>query len=595
MINPNILAAQYAKAVKHHSGGQLAEALTLYDSILQENPALEQVHCNRGVALAAMNRYDQALASFDRALKLNPHNVWALRSKGEVLHRTGRYAAALESFQQAIRVQPDFAEGHYGKGMALNDLLQFEEALRSFEQAEKFQPDNVSARIYQGIMLQNLQRYEEALERFDKVLAAHPELPLAHCNRGTVLQELKRVPEALESFDRAIALAPDFYEGYYNKANALRDAQRTEEALVCFDEVIRLQPGFAPGHNNRGNVLQALGRFEEAQQAFDRALALAPQLAMAYWNKSLCTLLTGQLEKAWPLYEWRKKHFGPVVFPEYAQPLWLGESDIAGKTLFVHFEQGLGDTILFSRYAALAAEKGAKVMLLVQDQLVRLLKNLSPGVTVISNSGGPPAQFDCYTPLISLPMAFKTNMETIPAKPSYLRAEPELVAKWRSRIGADGFKIGIAWQGNKQAQIDAGRSLDLRHFEKLAAIKGVRLISLQKGEGSEQLKDAGFAVAELGADFDAGGDAFVDTAAVMENLDLVITSDTSIAHLAGALGRPTWVALRHVPEWRWFLERGDSPWYPGMRLFRQPKHGDWDSVFAAMDAQLRAMMTAHTS
>ncbi|MGD0143292.1 MAG: glycosyltransferase family 9 protein, partial [Rhizomicrobium sp.] len=289
----------------------------------------------------------------------------------------------------------------------------------------------------------------------------------------------------------------------------------------------------------------------------------------------------------WRLYEWRKKRFSPEVSRDYPQPVWLGEEDIEGKTLFVYAEQGLGDTIQFCRYAQLAEVKGANVIFAVQDELIPLLGKLTDGITIMGWKA-PPPPFDLQTSLLSMPLAFGTDENNIPATVPYLQPGPDLVAKWRKFLGNDGYRVGICWQGKKDTPIDKGRSFPLRCLEGLSKIPNLRLISLQKNDGVEQLRGLppGMKVETLGENFDAGPGAFVDTAAVMESLDLVVTTDTAIAHLAGALARPVWVALKHVPEWRWLLGRADSPWYPTMKLFQQPTDDDWRSVFAAMETEL---------
>jgi hypothetical protein len=278
--------------------------------------------------------------------------------------------------------------------------------------------------------------------------------------------------------------------------------------------------------------------------------------------------------------------FGARTFP---QPLWTGAEDLKGKTIFVHFEQGLGDTLMFSRYAAPLAALGARVILGVPDRLAALYRGFLPAAEIVAGKQALPP-FDFHIPMASLMLALQSRIETIPAPTPYLKAEPERVARWRSRLGGDGFRIGIAWQGARVAN-DIGRSLPVALFRDIAALEGVRLISLQRGDGAEQLAalPAGMKVESLGEDFDAGPDAFLDAAAVMEACDLVISSDTAIPHLAGALGRPVWIALRHGPEWRWFLSSGDSPWYPTASLFRQPAPGDWQSVFSDMTEKLRRL------
>jgi hypothetical protein len=298
------------------------------------------------------------------------------------------------------------------------------------------------------------------------------------------------------------------------------------------------------------------------------------------------------MEQGWGLYEWRSKIDGAAASRCGSEALWLGDQALAGKTLFLHSEQGLGDTIQFCRYALLAEARGAQVVMSVQDSLRRLLRRLSPTIQIIGETQHPP-EFDFHCPLLSLPRAFGTTADTIPAAGRYLSAEGERVERWRQALGNHGFKVGICWQGGV-SRVDMGRSFPLAMLHRIASLPGVRLISLQKGRGCEQLDalPAGMLVQVPGDGFDAGPDAFLDTAAVLENMDLVITSDTAMAHLAGALGRPTWVVLKRVPDWRWFLERADSPWYPGHRLFRQQRWGDWQGVFDEIYRELSRLAAA---
>jgi hypothetical protein len=326
-------------------------------------------------------------------------------------------------------------------------------------------------------------------------------------------------------------------------------------------------------------------------QSYDSATRLKPDFADAHSGKSYLLLLLGEFNRGWQIYEWRKKDTANRGgLRSFSQPEWLGDENIAGKTLLIQCEQGLGDTIQFCRYAQLAEARGAKVIISTQDALMRLLKDLSPTVEIIDSSSTP-ANFDYHVALLSMPLAFKTDERGIPADIPYLRAEPDRAERWRLRLGDHGFKIGVAWQGSKLGT-HFGKSFQVTWLRDISQLPSIRLISLQKNEGSEQVTTLpdGMKVETLGDDFDCGPDAFLDTAAVMENLDLVITADTSIAHLAGALGRPTWVALRLVPDWRWLLDRHDSPWYPTMRLFRQQTRDDWSSVFSAMERELTRMV-----
>ncbi len=621
----NDINALFAQAIDHHTQGRLADALALYDVIIRAAPNLAAAHCNRGVALQSLGRFDEAIRSYDRAIRIQPGIAEAYNNRGNALHESDRSAAALQSYDEALALKPGFAEAHHNKGKALQALQRLPEAVECYDRATRLRPDYADAYYNNGNALQELKRPSEALRNYDRAIALKPNFAEAYIGRGNALKDLNRLNEALGSYDRAINLRTDFADAYYSEANTLKELNRPQEALTFYDRAIALKAdyaeafcgrgsvledmnrpdealqsferaltlksNFAEAHTAKGNALFRRKRFDEALQSYDRAIASRADYADAYWNKSFCALLSGNYDQGWPLYEWRKKRADATGSRNCPQPEWTGKESLEGKTLLVHAEQGLGDTIQFCRYALLAAERGAKVILAAQDRLSRLLGSLGSRIS-IEKLATTPASFDYHIALMSMPLAFGTTLSTCPATVPYLHAEPEKLAKWRERIGSGGFKIGICWQGNKQANVDVGRSFPVRHFEAIARLPNVRLISLQKNGGVEQLRDlpSGMKVETLGEDFDAGPDAFVDTAAAMGCLDLVITSDTAVAHLAGALARPAWVALKYVPDWRWLLDRSDSPWYPTLRLFRQPKPGDWASVFAAVRAQLTELI-----
>jgi tetratricopeptide (TPR) repeat protein len=353
-----------------------------------------------------------------------------------------------------------------------------------------------------------------------------------------------------------------------------------------------LQPDRSETYQTLGFILAEQGDREAALAAYEQAISLKPDNAEAHKNRSLIWLLQGKLAEGWAEYEWRWKC---PELPErpFKQPLWDG-SPLEGRTILLHAEQGLGDTIQFIRYAPLVRDRGGKVVVVCQRPLVGLLASCS-GIERITAQGDPLPAFDVHAPLASLPRIFGTTLAAVPANVPYLSADARLVERWRQELAPQrGFKIGIAWQGSPKYRSDAQRSIPLEQFEPLARVPGVQLYSLQKGAGAEQLGRvaARFAVVDLGGRLDETTGPFLDTAAAIKNLDLVISSDTSIPHLAGALGAPVWLALPCAPDWRWLLDRDDSPWYPSMRLFRQPARGDWQSVFRRMAAELEQIVSA---
>lgn len=501
-------------------------------------------------------RFKEALAAYDRAIALMPKNAEAFSNRGIVLQALGRFAEALASYDQAVGLDPAYAAAYNNRGNALQDLKRYDEAVASYDKAVALKLD-----------------YSEALN-----------------NRGNALRAAKRFDEALESCDKAISLNPDYAEAFNSRGLTLYELGRTDEALASYDKAISLRPNYADAFVNRGRPLFDSKRFEDALACSAKALAFKPGYANAINFRSDIELLLGSFAEGWANHEWRWKV--PECSsrkPPLAAPEWWGE-DLKGRSIFVYMEQGLGDTIQFARYLPLLVKRGAKVTFSASRNLQRLLRPLCKGIEAVS-AIKTSREFDFQCALMSLPLHFRTDISSIPADVPYLHAEEGLATQWKDRLGSDGFKIGIVWQGNPSGIIDRGRSFPLREFFPLARTKGVRLISLQKNHGLDQLGELppDIKIETLGNDFDSGPDAFIDTAAVMSQLDLVISSDTSIAHLAGALGRPLWIALKYVPDWRWLLDRDDSPWYPTARLFRQERAGDWSGVFSQMERELKSL------
>jgi len=589
--HPRSFDALHLLGVVRLQQGRLAEGCDSIRSALDVSPNNVGALSNLANALRQLNRRDEALATFDRALAIQPDYPEAHNNRGIVLKDLGRDADALASFDQALALRPDYAEALNNRGNVLKGLDRPQEALASFDRALAIRPRYPEALNNRGSVLMALGRVEEALASFDKALALRPDYPDALNNRGNALKQLGKPEAALASFDRALALRPDYPEALNNRGNVLTDLLRPGEALASYDKALAITPDFADALNSRGTALISLGRLDDARTSFDRALAIRPGFADAHYNRGLASLLAGDLSGGWADYEYRWDRTGADRRRlTAAYPAWKGE-DLRGKSIVVYEEQGLGDVIQFCRFLPRLAAMGANVTLLVRPSMHRLLRSLAPSVGLI----GKPSEangFDFQCALLSLPAALGTRLDSIPAEVPYLFAEEARAARWRGRLQGPGFKIGICWQGTPGITVDIGRSIPLRCFEAIASVDGVRLISLQKNHGLDQLAGLppGMKVETLGAEFDSGPDAFVDTAAVLSNLDLIITSDTSVAHLAGAMGAPTWVALRSSPDWRWLLDRPDSPWYPTMRLFRQDTFGDWSGVFSRMAQELRSLI-----
>ena len=573
------------RALTLHRAGQLAEAAGLYAQVLRQVPADWRVHLSLGGALLALGRDREALASFDAALSLHSDCVEAHHGRGMALQRLQQFQAALQAFDAALALQPDSAELCNSRGNALRRLQRLPEALSSYERSLALQPALVAAHNNRGLVLQALGRLPEAAQSYERAVALQPRAAEILGNLGAVQCELGEPAAALATCRRALQLQPGMRGVRGNLGNALRDLQRPEEALAQYELALEEAPQDATGYCHRGNALFDLKRIDEAIASYDRAIALSPSHAQAHFNKGLCLLLRGDFAQGLPLYEWRRQLLGGEA-PAHGGTPWLGEQPLAGRTLLVYADQALGDTIQFCRYVPLLQAQRAHVVLAVQPQLRELLGGLSTTARIVAiDAIDQPCDYHCA--LASLPLALRTTLASVPAAVPYLSAQASRIEHWRASLGEAGLKIGIAWQGSRN-RIGLGRSVPLEMFARLAAIPGVRLICLQKGEALEELRRVRANVpAEIpAAPFDEGPQAFLDSAALMSALDLIITCDTALAHLAGALGRPTWIALKQVPDWRWLLEGTDCPWYPTARLFRQPRLGDWESVFTAIHAEL---------
>ena len=596
VVNPTTVAAYGNLANALNRLQRFDEVVAACDRAIALDPSFAEAHGNRGQALYALGRMAEALASYERVAALKPA-AQAYYNQANLLREVGRLDEALASYDRALALKPDYVEAHRGRGVALSELERPREALDSHDQAIAFKPAYAEAWCGRGIALRQLKRPQEALISHDRAITLNPGFAEAFNHRGNVLIDLKRVDDALACYDRAIVLKPDYADAHNNRGSALSEQQRLEEALASFERATALKPDNAEYHNNLAVALDDLRRLPEALVSYDLALKLAPDRGDIQHNQAMCRLALGDYAAGWAQYEWRWRTQQMAGRRELPAPLWLGHERLESCTILLHAEQGLGDTLQFCRYAADVAALGAEVILEVQPGLERLMARLE-GVDRIVVRGQPLPPHDFQTPLMSLPLALGVAPDG--RSEPYLSADPAEAAAWAARLAPEGLRVGLCWAGGIRPdrpvanRIDARRSLSLEVLRPLADAPGVSFYSLQKGPPSVELARAearGWGGPEI-VDLTAELKDFADTAALVAGLDLVITCDTAVAHLAGALGKPVWILNRFDTCWRWLVGRDDSPWYPSARLFTQTAPGDWDGVVARVANELAALASA---
>ncbi|HUC48281.1 MAG TPA: tetratricopeptide repeat protein [Xanthobacteraceae bacterium] len=592
-IDPDNTLALNGRGLVLMAINRLDEALASYDRAVTLKPDFVEALANRGDALHLQGRFEDALSSYDHALASRPDNVAVLINRGNVLKALQRREDALQSYETALLADPNSTQAHANRASVLCELGLFVEALAACEKALAIRAEIAEIHAIRGNALFALRRHQEALGSYDAALTLRPDLADAHYNRGIVLHELRRLDEAVASYDQALTFCPRHAGAYFNRGNAMHLLRRFEDALDSYDRALVVQPDRAEVVNNRGLTLHEMNRHDEALRDYERAAALRPDFADAHYNGALCRLALGDYHRGWQEHE---RRWETTVLKRakrsFQQPLWLGAEQIEGKTILLHHEQGLGDTIQFCRYAPLVSERGARVVLQVQEPLRELIKSLRGDTSVVGRDG-PLPDVDLHCPLLSLPLAFATQVETIPSSMPYLSANPAKVRFWQGRLGRRSKpRIGIAWAGNPRKElpgashIDGQRSLPFAQLAPLLHLNGCQFYSLQKGDDAVQQMRA-HPLRQAMTDWTDELCDFADTAALIENLDLVISVDTSVTHLAGALGKPVWLLNRYNTCWRWLLDREDSPWYPTLRQFRQDASRGWEPVIGRVAAALR--------
>jgi tetratricopeptide (TPR) repeat protein len=597
------------EAMKLHRAGRLGEAEKLYRQILASFPNNDGVLVSLGLLAGQTNRNQEAIDLISEAIAINLSNAAYHCNLGAMLQRAGRIDGAIAALRRAVEIEPSFAEAWCNLGNVLRLKGNVAKAIAAYRKALELRPGFAAAERFlkeaesaspmrnaqaptsqtfndRGIALAYEGRVEEAVSAFREAAAMNPKSADAQNNLGNALVDIDQADEAMRCFQTALRLKPDFPASRNGLGMAMIHAGKIEEGITELRRILAVNPNFVEAMNNLANALMKKREMEQCLKVLDRAIELRPDFPGAHYNRAHALLLLGDFAGGWQEYEWRRKAQKRYLFmkQDFAQPQWRGEP-LEGKTIFLHAEQGLGDTLQFLRFIPLVAGRGGKIILGCQTDILCMLNRID-GIdrTVTTDQKIP--KFDVHCPLVSLPLALGTRLESIPANMPYLHPEKQRVHMWGDRLGEKNcrLRVGLAWAGNPFFRGDRTRSMHISQLGALSQAHGVEFFSLQKGAAAGQATAPapGLSLIDLGPELKD----FADTAAVMSHLDLILSTDTSVPHLAGALGKPVWTMLQYSPDWRWLLGREDSPWYPTMRLFRQKQPGDWESVVKEVAAAL---------
>ena len=619
---------QIELAKKLHQQGRLSEATLIYEAVLKSDPknaesmhllglvaaqsgnyeiavnwiskaiaispANSKYHNNLGTAWVDLKQFGKAIESYDSAIQYKEDYADAYFNKGLALIQLKDWGSATLTLKQALIHQPGFFEGIYLLGNTLQELGRFEEAISTYKTAITLNANYAPLFYNLGNAFKAKKQFETAIENYDKSLVINPGFIDAYVNKGVALKELRHFESAIQSQDKALAIDKECAQAYSNRGNVLKELNRLEEAVADYERAISFKADYAEAYCNLAVTLDRLMLTEEAIANYEKAISFKADYVQAHWNKAIALLLLGIFQQGWKSYEWRWLTENTAKSKkDFSKPIWLGDNDITNKTILIHAEQGLGDTLQFIRYVPMVAALGATVMVEVQAPLLSLFENMQ-GISVLLKKGDPLPPFDMHCPMMSLPLAFKTALDNIPACPQFVIPEAK-IQFWSDKLGLKTkLRVGLVWNGGFRPDqpeiwdVNERRNLPLQHLKALVGID-VEFISLQKGEPAESEFRQSVAVGWDGPlihDHVHELKDFSDTAALVMNLDLVIAVDTSTAHLAASLGKPVWLLNRYDTCWRWLLEREDSPWYPSVKIYRQASWGDWDGVMQRVRTDL---------
>jgi len=588
------IAATLELATKHHQGGHLQEAEQLYHLVLHSNPDNPAALHSLGIIAHQTGKHDTAVELIGQAIANNPQVPQYHNTLGLVFEALGQFEQAVHAYNQAVSIKPDYVEAYHNMAIALQSQGRYVAAVDKCREAISLKGDYAEAYNTMAFSLEKQEQYVEAMESYKQALRLKPDYAEAYNHLGFVLNKQGRSAEAIEIYRHALQIDSNYAEVYSNLGIALKDQEQFAEAIKNFEQALRIDPDFAEAYYNLANSLRDEGQCIEAIDNYKQAIRLKPDYGEAHWNMSLTHLLSGNFIEGWKGYKWRRNIDLKILIGHHYtdKPRWDG-TPFEGKRILVHYEQGLGDNIQFVRYLPMIKARGGTVIFETLKPLIALLQGFPGADQIVENhpDGKPSVDFDVYTSLLDMPNIFGTTLDTIPAEIPYIHAEPLKAEYWRNKLAGSSFKVGIVWAGSPTHGNDRYRSCKLKCFTPLTTIENVCLFGLQKGKAAAQMDEmAGILpIVNISKEFDD----LTDTAAAIENLDLVISVDTSVLHLAGAMGKPAWALLPYAPEWRWMLNRQDSPWYPTMKLFRQKEWGQWEPVFNQVAQELRIVAEKH--
>jgi len=594
MLKPDFAEAYNNLAITLQAQGRLEQAIEVCRRAMMADAGFAKAYYTMGYCLAGLGKLEQAVEHYKKAIELDGSMVEAYNQLGVLLSQAGLYDQAIAYLQRAIGLAPDYAQAHNNLGIAFRARGDIDKAIGCYKEAIRLDPEFPEA--YYNLANAYIQEglFDPALDCCQKAIQLKPDYGQAYNQMGIALAEKGLYQQAIDLYRKAIELDASQAEFYNNIAICYRELAQYDLAVQNYLKAIEIEPTFAQAYCNLANAYREMGNCDKALECYDKAIALKGDYPDAQWNKAVVLLLKGQMKAGWQQYHWRyKAKLDTKLYPyQWSKPRWEGQS-LSGKTILVHCEQGLGDAIQFARYVPMIrAFEPSRIILEAWPPLVRLFARIDGVDQVVkAHAKALEQHVDVVVSVMDLPAIFQTDLQTIPNKVPYLYPDQEQFKAWQDRLDRGSMNVGIVWAGRPTHGNDKNRSCNLEYFMPLTRIQGVRIYALQKGPASQQLARSGWPVENLADGFED----LMDAASCVAALDLVISVDTAMAHLAGALARPVWTLLPFAPDYRWMLDRADSPWYPTMRLFRQPRPRDWKGVFEQVRQQLSELTRSKAS